>query len=220
MQNSKIIKLYKNPDRTKASETVKPYVPQYQLLGAEPEEYKSSMSTVVIPSPSEEDNPRLRKPGLRQPYAVAEDSPVGRGKGFVPNVGNNMEHTWAGVDGDIIDDLSGITIDKSSKMIDNNDFIANEQLPELDEVLNPPRKIFSKEEKVDDLLLTLSSLDSDSYLLIVDDVPVCSGPLPEIQDQARALVFGEHELCDGKEIDVEKLLIVKRVKIKMGLFLE
>lgn len=220
MQNSKIIKLYKNPDRAKATEQVKPYVPQYQLLGAEPEEYKSSISPVVVPAPSEEDNPRLRRPGLRQPYAVTEDSPIGRGKGFVPNVGNNMEHTWASVDGDIIDDLSGISIDKDSVMIDNNDFVTTEELPQLDEFVNPPRKIFSKEEKVDDLLLTLSSLSDDSYLLIVDDVPVCSGPLLEIQDQARALVFGEHELCDGKEIDVEKLLIVKKVKIKMGLFLE
>jgi len=34
------------------------------------------------------------------------------------------------------------------------------------------------------------------------------------------LVFGEHEMCGGSPIPVEDLLIVKRVKVKVGLFFD
>jgi hypothetical protein len=51
-------------------------------------------------------------------------------------------------------------------------------------------------------------------------VPLCSGPKEEIEDQARALVFGEHEMCDGNPVPVDDIVILKRVKVKVGLFLE
>ena len=67
----------------------------------------------VKPQPLPKDNPRAKRPLIRpQPYAEAVPSPVGRGRGLLPNVGNNLEQTWSGVDGEIVDDLQLILIKK------------------------------------------------------------------------------------------------------------
>lgn len=230
------IKFYKNPQRTQ--EVVKSYVPQYQALGIDPREHKGSTASAVA-SPSV-DNPRLRKPAVRQqPYAESSSSPLGRGKSPMLNVGNNVEHTWAGVDGEVIDDLTDTPLDPNHPMVDNNEYVsaaalgvAEEELPALDEVQNPPRKRFTRQQvsesfnsgfnsvQVDGLDHVLQELEEGAYLLIANGVPVCSGPMEEVQEQARLLVFGEHELCDGNPIPIDDIIILKRAKVKVGLFLE
>src|SRR5512143_3135329 len=101
------VKLIRNPDRNKPA-PYKPYVPQYQVHGKDPQEYQGAVVPGGIklarPSALPSDNPRSRRAPVRQPYADAGvTSPVGRGRGPVPNVGNNMEHTWSSVDGEIVD---------------------------------------------------------------------------------------------------------------------
>lgn len=245
-------KTYKHPERGKPA-NYKPYVPQYQVHGKEPSEYHGAVVPNGLPAASPStDNPRLKRSPLRQPYSPATESPIGRGRGPIPNVGNNMEQTWSssGADGDIIDDLSGEGLDPNHPMIDNNEFVSNQALgfqagPMANEIQTPPpqgKVLFENEaatlqgiyehaeqqEEVshqqaqgsDDLLTILSDLTDDSFLLIVAGVPLCSGPKEEIEDQARALVFGEHEMCDGNPIPVDDIIILKRVKVRVGLFLE
>lgn len=236
MTDSKV-KLYKNPARSKP-EHRKAYTPQYQIMGVEPEEFKSAITPAhnvhVLAKPQQTaDNPRTRTPGMRQPYAESVTSPIGRGRGPIPNVGNNMEQTWSSVDGEIVDDISE-EIDSGHPMVDNNDFVSaaalgiQEELPALDEVANPPPKKFVAQQKptvtstpdADDLTGILHNLSEGDYLLVVDGVAVCSGPVEEIQEQARLLVFGEHEMCDGNPIPVDDIVVIKRIPIKVGLFLE
>lgn len=223
MSNGKI-KVYKNPNRDKP-ETYQAYVPQYQLEGKEPIEIGGSINGFVKPNPLPLDNPRAVRAPIRQPYAEAVSSPVGRGRGPVPNVGNNMEHTWSAVNGDIVDDME---LDPNHPMVDNNDYVSASALGLPEEVPQPKpfltqnelTHIMKQEQSQDDLFSIVQDLDEDYYLLIVNGVAVCSGPVEEIQDQARALVFGEHELCDGNPIPTEDIIILKRAKIKVGLFLE
>ena len=66
----------------------------------------------------------------------------------------------------------------------------------------------------------LQDLEEGSYLLLANGIAVCSGPLEDIQEQASALVFGEHDLCAGNPIPVEDIVILKRAVIKFGLFLD
>ena len=120
------VKIYKNPARKNVSD-YKPYVPQYQVEGKDPQKHNSA----VVPSNSKlarpsAVNPREKRAPFRQPYAVASPSPVGRGP--VPNVGNNMEHTWSSVDGELVDDLSGEMVNSDQHMIDNNDFVSDEAM--------------------------------------------------------------------------------------------
>jgi hypothetical protein len=231
------VKLIRNPDRNKPV-PYKPYVPQYQIEGVEPTPYQGAVvpngTRMAKPSP---DNPRLKRAPVRQPYGdVSVTSPIGRGRGPVPNVGNNMEHQWSSVDGEIIDDLSGQEIDPNQQMVDNNDYVSDAALgyqngPTASDIrphyaAYPPQAIEHEVQAThqpadpEDLLPVLTELEDDAYLLIVAGVPVCSGPKEEIEDQARALVFGEHEMCAGEPIPVDDIIILKRVKVKVGLFLE
>ncbi len=215
------VKTYKNPARSE-QEQRKPYTPQYQLMGVDPEEYKSAIAAPgtqlpVVATPTTSDNPRIRKPGIRQDYAETIDSPIGRGRGLVPNVGNNMEHTWSSVDGDIVDDIS---LSEDHPMVDNNEFVSTEALgvQSSTRFISPP--VISVTPDADEVLSILYALVEGDYLLLVNGVAVCSGPVNEIQEQARLLVFGEHEMCDGNPIPVDGIVVVKRVPIKVGLFLE
>jgi hypothetical protein len=211
------VKLYKNPQRADAA-AHKPYVPQYQVLGVEPEQIKSHVvpeGTLV--AKSNQDNPRTKSIGLRQPYGHPTPSPIGVGKGPMPNVGNNRDHTWSGVD-EIIDDLEEVNL--QATMIDNNDYVTDSALG-IDKSSIPQTKVKDKKSfSEEDLLSTLHNLPEQSYLLIVNDVVICSGDLKKVEEEAKDLVFGDHPLCDGEPIPVENLFIVKKVSIKIGVFLE
>ena len=222
------IKVIKNPNRS-GPEEYKPYVPQYQVHGINPEEYHgavvSSDTKIARPTPLPLDNPRAKRSAMSQPYSDILTSTLGNNP--VPNVGNNMEHTWSG---QIIDDVE---LDSNHPMIDNNDFI-NEDAFEFQNGItasniNPdfsPTIIqIDQDSKIidnnsEDLISILSDLEEDSFLLIISGKPLCSGPKVEIEEQARAMVFGEHELCQGNPIEIDDIIILKRVKVKVGLFLE
>jgi hypothetical protein len=143
-------------------------------------------------------NPRNTRAPVRQPYAHILPSPIK--KDPVPNVGNNMEHSWSSVDGEIIDDLS---IDANHPMIDNNDFVddgsqlTSESLPDA-----------------------LPHVNENDYVLLIEDTVIASGSLEEIQECTKDLIFGDHPLCAGNPVPEEKLVVFKRVKIKIGVFLE
>jgi hypothetical protein len=254
------IKTYvSNPDRNKP-EPFKPYTPQYKVHGIEPQVQgvakpmprAYSLPKPVQPdfSPLPPDNPRAKRAPMRHGYATAGASPIGNGA--MPNVGNNMEHSWSSVDGEVFDDLSGQSIDPQHPMIDNNDELSDQALANHQEparsgriVVGPPQyqsgttasnlqpdyrpaTITIDENsgrkpmpnKSDDQLSTIvSELEEDSYLLIVSGTPLCSGPLDEIQEQATLFVFGEHSLCEGHPTPLEDIIVIKRVKIKTGLFI-
>jgi hypothetical protein len=227
------VKVYKNSDR-ETPDVAKKYVPQYQLRGIEPEEFASAVvpdhvlikqSTTKLPPT----NPRAPRPPIRQPYAKVIPSPVGRGRGPVPNVGNNMEHTWSSVDGELIDDLS----DDSSfqhEMIDNNEFVTDQALgfsTNHVEKVPQPTKPFMTEKDLQEVIkdtdlstLSRANIEDDEHILLVNGVIFAFGPLSVIQEETRALIFGEHEICDGNPVPVEDLLVLKKVKIKIGVFLD
>jgi hypothetical protein len=245
------VKLYKNPSRNKSNK-IKPYVPEYQLRDVEPTEMhpKDASGALILgrKAPLSKDNPRAPRPLMRQPYAETVSSPVGRGKGLLPNVGNNIEQTWSSVDGDLIDDIQ---LDPDHPLIDNNEFVSPaalglpedfddgdivEGLEEEDLVKHQPNftledqeveeKSFITENELQDALKeehlssVLQNLEEDDYLLIVGDSSICSGPLNEVQEQARGFVFGEHPLCDGNPVPIDDIVVLKRIKVKIGLFLE
>jgi hypothetical protein len=227
------VKFYKNPARSQV-ETHTPYVPQYKSIM--PELNNTSLPPVaqIISKPSQlpNDNPRAARVLVRQPYAETVTSPIGRGKGPVPNVGNNMEHTWSSVDGAIVDDIS--EFDVNQPIIDNNDFVSEEALGlsdsivEIDEdtVYEKPTKTFLSTNDLkdaiheNDMYSALQSLDAGDYILLVSGVVLCSGQLLDIQQQVRDLVFGEHQLYNGNTISIDDIVVLKRINIKVGIFLE
>jgi hypothetical protein len=245
------VKLYKNPHRSKLSD-VKPYVPQWQQMGIEPEERMTPPASMghtarqLTKAPFSRDNPRAPRPLMRQPYAEAVVSPVGRGRGLLPNVGNNLEQTWSSVDGEIVDDISTPPDTDPHMMIDNNDYVSaqalgitedGDSLPvyqtEAEDVVEIEEANFMTQNQLQHmeqedhsetseqyLSDVVNSLEEGEYLLLVNGSAICSGPLEGVQDQARGLLFGEHPLCEGNPMPVDDIVVLKKVKLKVGLFLE
>jgi len=214
-------KFYKNKARTQP-EAHKKYVPQYQVMGIEPEEYKSAplangFSAIAIQKTPHQEQSHMRgaRPAIRQPYAETTTSPLGVGRGFLPNVGNNIEQTWSSVDGDIVDDISGI--DLNHNMVDNNDMVTAVALGVSD---NHIHKIHHHESlENNDSFSILKEIEEDSYLLFLKEEILCSGSLDYIQEQITQLVFGEHELYPGNPISIDDIIVIKKMKIKVGVFL-
>lgn len=222
-QNGKI-KVYRNKARAQ-QETFTPYVPQYQKFGIEPEEYKSPTLTpgytlaVQKTAPSQE-HVRGVKPAIRQSYAEAVPSPVGRGRGPLPNVGNNVEQTWSSVDGEIEDDISDV--DLNHPMIDNNEYVTDEAFGlenKLESNHYMTKSVMEEAIQNDNVFEAIKELEEDTYLLMMKNVNICAGPLEYIQEQTTALVFGEHEMYQGNPIPIDDIIVIKRVKLKVGVFL-
>jgi hypothetical protein len=227
MSNGKI-KLYKNAARRSDDNTPvrQEYVPQYKIRGVTPEQIESRTfpgKVLLAEGNSSDDNPRIRIPSIRQPYAeVAESSNI-LGNDPIPNVGNNMEQTWLYVDNDMVDDISGEDVDKLDKnapIIDNNDIVS---VPGTQEMPLDYEKSFMTEQDLQSVMndsSDLSNLKDDSYILIVCGNIISIGEMDNIQETASSLVFGEHQLCDGEPVPIEDIVVLKKVKLKVGLFLE
>jgi len=198
-------KMYKNPHRKESKPNVGHYTPQYKKMGLTPEKVGSNdlVGNVLIlkNNPSDPDNPRTRTPTIRQqPYA---ESVPDKFINNIPNVGNNMEHSWSGVDGEILDDLD---VDPNTEMVDNNNISEHPEgksesfnVQGLDSILN---------------------VDEGQYILLIDDVVVAIGNKDDVVDVASSLVFGEHDICEGNPVPIDNISVLKKVPIKVGLFLE
>jgi hypothetical protein len=243
------VKLYKNPNRN-IPEAHKPYVPQYQVHngGYNPKSFHSNtvapgsiknIRPTVLPT----DNPRaprtprtnMVRTNIMQPYAITTPSPIG--KGPAPNVGNNMEHMWPSVDSEIIDDISNQSLDLNALSIDNNQYVTDQAMEfrngltvnDMPDQFNMGKVIIEEAEnniqksnsnQSDDLSFIINDLSDNLFLLIVSGTPVCSGPKEEIEEQVRSFIFGENEMCAGEPTPLENILVIKKVKIKVGAFLE
>ena len=209
MPNYKI-KLYKNSKRN-ISENHEAYVPQYQILGVEPEEYKSpTLPNGTLVAKSNVGNPRTDRISAKQPYAEVPDANYV--SNTLPNIGNSMEQTWVSVDGEFSENLHDF-----HDMIDDNHIDDNLGTPAM-KGQDPVPSVLSQESDIP--LSVLKDLKEQSYLLIVNGVCLCSGDMSEVEDQAKSLVFGDHPACKGVPVSLDNIIIIKRVPIKVGLFLE
>lgn len=219
MSNNDKVKFYKNPARNNR-ENFKPYVPQYQIMGVEPIERPAFVggeeALTVSNTPTDTNNTKNRVSGIRQPYAEAVESPIGAGRGPLPNVGNNIEQTWSSVDGGVVDDL-----ELDTEMIDNNDVVSDTALGIKNST--DPYQYLSENDLKSVLASSylqefLSKMEEGEYLLLLNNEVICSGPESYIEEQTTALVFGEHEAFMGVSIPIDDIMVVKKVPIKVGVF--
>ncbi len=214
---------YKNPLRDQNPD-FKPYVPQYRIKGLEPTPIatgsvaEAGVKVGLIKQtklPVSNNNPRIRPaPSISAnvPYAELPPDTVKFGPP-IPNVGNNVENTWAGVDGDIFDEEDTLyeKLDPNHPMIDNNfDDSANyADIP--DELEAPPTERFEYQHAVE---------DPREYLLFVKEKMIATGNLEGIEAEVKSLVFGEHPLCKTTTVENDDIVVFKKMKIKVGVFIE
>lgn len=204
----------KNPHRGEP-EAGTPYVPNYKIKGLNPETRDNDALNVLI-SLKGKSKP-LEPVNISVPVAteIKKDSPFGVGKTPLMNVGNNVEHTWAGVDG-IIDDLSE-TI-PNQKMIDNNDEIQITGF-NSENLLNNTESPSNYENNSIKNYDSSMEEDDDHYLLMVKGEFVSNGNIKDIEEEVRALIFNTHPLCEKYNIEAPDIDVFKKMKIKVGVFI-
>lgn len=201
------------------------YVPNYKQLNITPNQMSPSNGAQFVVSTGSKQNPRERAvPRTRAiPFAevVIEDKfPIGTGP--VPNIGNNIEHTWAGVDGEIVDDI-GLYDGTHQEMIDNNDFV------EIDEPTPGHQKIeeeIRKQETYEYQAPTDEGMESfvdtkklEDYTLLIFGEFYSSGSLEEIQREVADILYEQHPLCKHAKITLDDITVLKKVAIKFGVFI-
>lgn len=199
------------------------YVPNYKQLNITPNQMSPSNGAQFVVSTGSKQNPRERVvPRTRAiPFAevVIEDKfPIGTGP--VPNIGNNIEHTWAGVDGEVVDDIG--LYEGSQEMIDNNDFV------EIDEPTPSHKKIAEslKQQQEQEDVSAFEGMDSfvntkklDEYTLLIFGEFYSSGSLEEIQREVADILYEQHPLCKHAKITLDDITVLKKVAIKFGVFI-
>lgn len=221
-------KFYQNPQRAAAeaaaSKPYQPYMPQYRIHGIEPDQTyamadrgrttNSHQAMLIRGNPNMFGNATATHISRNVPFA--EIPKASARENNMPNIGNNMENTWAATDG-IIDDI-GLNHDSNAQMIDNNDFIdlnsiaqTHVSVPMITSGVVPMQNMSNTSLPV--------TLQDDEYLLAVGDNIIATGPMEFIEQEVKDLIFGDHQLCEGKAIPADELMVLKRVKIKVGVFI-
>lgn len=116
--------------------------------------------------------------------------------------------SWVSMDGDALDDDGNTIPFENGHIIDNNDFVnigyksvpsAPEQTPGEENIGSP---------KVGD------------YILMVMGKIVSSGTLEKIQTKVKNIMYGEDPNFSNIEISLDNIIVLKRVNIKIGIFID
>lgn len=199
--------VHKNPNRQKQSTAPKPYVPIYKQLNIEPEFFQSAVVPMepVTKNVNTPSLPTTVKQSYGNVYNGNDD------KNYLPNVGNSTEQTWTGFDSEM---LSEESVSPDAEMIDNNDYVT-------EQALGLPPTTEGLEIKIDsDLMEILSELESSSFLLFVNNSPICAGSEDDIKNEIKSLITGEHEICNGESVSEDQIMVFKKMNVKLEVALD
>lgn len=200
-------KPFKNPNRNQKPAPNK-YVPFYQEQGIEPVEFIPNKVQASTSPTTRQESPVVFASGGRRresftevsrnrsnlPYAEMPIFPP-TGSPPIPNVGNNFETSFT--DFSTFDDesLNNEIIDPNMPMIDNN--FASEELttPDVNSQLD---------------------IGENDYVLLIDGSVVSTGDSSFIENEIYKLIMGKHHLSMGEPVDIEDMIVLKRVQFKTG----
>ena len=190
-------KVFKNNNRRNSEEKTAVYVPQYKQLGIEPIAFPIGKNTFLAGNPvSAQARPPLLSHSFMNDLKNASPDPNAK--------------TWSTVDNQIlINDMEeDYEEDYNEELVDNNKAYSAQSFGMKDE--DDEREEVVKSEK------NISSLKEEEYALFIDSKFISSGSLEEIEYQVNLILFGD--VLDIV-IDKEDIIVVKRIKLKVGAFL-
>lgn len=196
MNNGKIIR---NQERN-IKPIFKPYVPQYKIWDREPtpapssHPFKNANQPIFVKSNVSKNTSQPQQKQTK-PYAETHIQT----NNIMPNVG---AMAW---NGEIEDDIG---LDEQTQLIDNNDYYTAAALENINPEIEQQAPISNDVD-----------LQEDEYLLMVNGEIISTGALNPIQREVKDLVFGDHALFQ-EQIPLENIMVLKRIKIKMGVFLD
>ncbi len=115
------------------------------------------------------------------------------------------------VDGVDIDINGNEIYTSNTEVIDNNEFV------NLDPINDP---VINKEVRYSEAPPEKEGIiDIGQYILIVKEQIITKGALNIIEDNVKSILYGEHPAFSSP-IDISDVVILKRIGIKFGVFLE
>jgi hypothetical protein len=212
-----------NPNRVQVHPAMEKFVHKHEQMGIKPFEMPAEIpETVGVPtadsnSATASENhvmnfrkePRRGAPVVPQNMPYATPAFVAPKNATMPNVGNNVEHSlysssFSSVEGMDYDPDMDSKYEADAKSIEDENNYVN--LPGEE-----PVKSHSK---------SLSTLEVSEYLVILDDAILVQGSLKQAEEHVSALVLGEHPLKAGVQVPADEIFVLKRVAIRVGVFVE
>ena len=185
----------KNSKRVEASQKREPYKPEYMKLNIKP--------TEMNPPNVDGDGVVLSE----TPFSNKRQTLRNKEKlSTMINVGNNHDHVWTSIDGTYFDENGNeVKLDPNQKMIDNN--YIDEEIPVIKNKKAPQKK-----NKTND------KIEPGDFILMLSGKIVTTGTIEHVQNEVAKIIFNEE--TDIHNVDLEDIVVLKRIKIKVGVFLE
>lgn len=178
------------PQATEVNPKYRPYVPNYVQMGVDPIKRESAW----VPGTA----PREEKKDKESRYQEIFEQISGSSSKDSFHLDNDLEQFG--------------NVDMTRAMEQPNPY---HQVEEIKPVIHQ----FTDDLVTDGSGFDPGSVDVNDYVLFVDNQPLASGSFEEIEELTSNLVFGRNHDLPFDCVEVERLSILKKIEIKMGLFL-
>lgn len=125
--------------------------------------------------------------------------------------------TWASLDGETLDDDGNVIPFDNGHIIDNNDFVnlGYDSTPRRADAPTPAPTA-APEPAVPEG----AAPQVGDYILMVMGKLITSGNMEKIQSRVKSIVYGEDPAFAILEISIDDIVVLKRVNIKVGIFID
>jgi hypothetical protein len=199
--------IIKNPQRS-IPKIHEPYEPEYVRRGIKVQEAPSNAPGVLGSTKKRDTDNSIvdRTPG--EPIKTVSSSIYVDQWGRVIPAAVNTEAIFSI---DQTSDENGAAIPLEGGLIDNNDYV------DLGYFSNPTKK---PEENKAQTKESSSSPNVGDYILMVLGKLITTGSPEKIESKVKEIMYGEDKDFAGLEISIDDIIVLKRMAIKVGIFIE
>lgn len=122
---------------------------------------------------------------------------------------------YSTINGILYDENNNKIIPEQGHMIDNNDYVFP---PSPSEINNIDNKINNTEKTSDSTSDRLPKIGE--YILMVSGKVIHTGSLEVAEKIVSSILYGENEQYTDQNIDIDDIVVLKRVKINVGIFID
>lgn len=159
----------------------------------------------------------IKNPNRDRPRVIEERKPEYERLGVVPSsfVGRNYA-SIADLPINISKKIDNIKMD--SQIIDNNEFLTFGALDpkDLDRAIDNGELIDLDEEIIEKPKLP----NIGEYILLISGTIILSGPLKEIEEKVKNILYGEDLDFELTEVKQDEIIVLKRVELQVGVFIK
>jgi hypothetical protein len=120
------------------------------------------------------------------------------------------------IDSMVIDDNGDVAKLPNNQFIDNNDYVDIDYGNVLPSNLLKDKTTISQTQHMEEEL----SPQVGDYILMVFGKIVISGSLKDIENRVRKIMYGDDDSFTGAPIKTDDIVILKRLAIKIGIFID